>query len=139
MAPVQMVSTGVAVICVVASFLLLFSYLIHINDILKGVPEEVRKLSSSPWTEEQLRKTYKRLEESPVDYTDKLPPKLDRRYVITGGNGKSLCPPSEGPEGPYSSLCQASWEATLSSSSSLGEPALTPSASSISAARSAGT
>ncbi|KAI1840051.1 hypothetical protein JX266_013742 [Neoarthrinium moseri] len=63
------------------------AYLFRINQLLKGTPDEIRKLSGSRWTADQLRTTYRRLEKKSIDYTDKLPPKLDRRYIVTGGSG----------------------------------------------------
>ncbi|KAI0892962.1 NAD(P)-binding protein [Annulohypoxylon nitens] len=65
----------------------LFLYLFRLNQLLSGTPDEIRKLSGSRWTPSQLRTTYQRLQGKPIDYTDKLPPKLDRRYVVTGGSG----------------------------------------------------
>ncbi|KAI1100560.1 NAD(P)-binding protein [Jackrogersella minutella] len=62
-------------------------YLFRVNQLLGGTPDEVRKLSGSRWTPAQLKGTYERLQEKPIDYTDKLPPKLQRRYVVTGGSG----------------------------------------------------
>lgn len=37
---------------------------------------------------ETLRRMYKELDERPIDYRGKLPPRLDRRYIVTGPNGK---------------------------------------------------
>lgn len=71
-----------------AALVALFLYLLRVNQLLSGTPDEVRKLSGSRWTQDKLKKTYERLEESPIDYTDKLPPKLERRYVVTGGSGE---------------------------------------------------
>ncbi|KAH9991507.1 NAD(P)-binding protein [Xylariaceae sp. FL0662B] len=62
-------------------------YLFRVNQLLNGTPDELRELSGSRWTPAQLKETYRRLEEKPIDYTDKIPPKLDRRYVVTGGSG----------------------------------------------------
>lgn len=67
-------------------------YLYRVNQLLSGTPDEVRKLAGERWTPDQLRETYKRLQDNPIDYTDKLPPKLDRRYVVTGGSGECLLP-----------------------------------------------
>ena len=67
-------------------------YIVRVNHLLKGIPSEVRKLSASPWTAEELKRTYRELEEHPIDYQDKLPPKLDRRYIVTGGNGEPQNP-----------------------------------------------
>lgn len=69
---------------------LTIGYLYRINSLLKGVPDEVRKLAGSRWTEDQLRKTYHQLQINEIDYTNKIPPKQDRRYIVTGGNGKIL-------------------------------------------------
>ena len=68
---------------------LLFAYLVRINALLKGTPEEVRMLADSPWKPTQLKETYERLRMSPVDYTANLPPRQNRRYVVTGGSGKA--------------------------------------------------
>ncbi|KAI3325706.1 NAD(P)-binding protein [Xylariaceae sp. AK1471] len=69
-----------------AAFVVL-AYLTRVNQQLSGTPEEVRQLSGARWTPELLKKTYERLQQHPIDYTHKLPPKLDRRYVVTGGSG----------------------------------------------------
>jgi hypothetical protein len=63
-------------------------YLLRLNRLLNGVPTEVRMLSGPSWTTEQIMQTYRELETKPIEYSDKLPPKLNRRYIITGGNGK---------------------------------------------------
>ncbi|KAI0411601.1 hypothetical protein F5X98DRAFT_357008 [Xylaria grammica] len=67
--------------------LAILAYLVRVNQQLSGTPEEVTRLAGPRWTPDLLKKTYERLEKNPIDYTDKLPPKLDRRYVITGGSG----------------------------------------------------
>lgn len=67
----------------------LLIYLIRINQLLKRVPIEVQRFYGQPWTPEALRKTYRQLEKRPIDYTHKLPPRLYRRYLITGGNGEN--------------------------------------------------
>ncbi|KAI0391536.1 NAD(P)-binding protein [Xylariaceae sp. FL0594] len=64
-----------------------FLYLFRVNQQLSGTPDEVRRLSGPRWTPELLRETYERLERDPIDYTDRLPPRLDRRYIVTGGSG----------------------------------------------------
>ncbi|KAI1121854.1 hypothetical protein F5Y10DRAFT_255455 [Nemania abortiva] len=69
-----------------AAFVIL-AYLVRVNQQLSGTPEEVRRLSGSRWTPDLLKKTYERLQQHPIDYAHKLPPKLDRRYVVTGGSG----------------------------------------------------
>lgn len=67
--------------CVVA-------YLARLNYMMKGTPEEVRLLVGEPWTPRLLREKYEALQRRPLDYTSQLPPKLDRRYIVTGGSGK---------------------------------------------------
>ena len=67
-------------------------YLLRIDQLLRRTPDEVKQLSGPRWTRAQLQKTYERLKETPISYNDKLPPKLDRRYVITGGSGEWCIP-----------------------------------------------
>ncbi|KAH7326259.1 hypothetical protein B0I35DRAFT_422272 [Stachybotrys elegans] len=62
-------------------------YLARINYLLKQVPVEVQKFLGPGWTEGQLRVTYQELQERPLVFTDRIPPKLERRYIVTGGNG----------------------------------------------------
>lgn len=68
---------------------LLLAYLVRINSLLKGTPGEVRKLTDSPWQPAQLKEIYERLRKHPVDYTAGLPPRQSRRYLVTGGSGKT--------------------------------------------------
>ena len=65
-------------------------YLLQLNRLLNGTPEEAHKLSPTRWTRSLLWETYKRLEEEPIttnSYVDRLPPRLDRRYIVAGGSG----------------------------------------------------
>ena len=77
----------VAAFCAVALVVLL--YLARINRILNSVPVAIQGLTGSPWTKNQLKIMYDELEMQPPDYTSQLPPRLDRRYIVTGGNGTS--------------------------------------------------
>lgn len=72
-----------------AAAVLALTYLFHVNHLMKGVPSAVRKLLSPHWTTEQLRRTYDELNKQSIDYTSKIPPRLDRRYIVTGGNGET--------------------------------------------------
>jgi len=66
------------------------AYLWRINRLLQYTPEEGRKALGPRWTEDELRRLYRELDEKPTDFfTSKLPPKLERRYAVTGGNGTS--------------------------------------------------
>jgi hypothetical protein len=70
-------------------------YLALVNQRMRSVPEDVLKLKQPSWTEKMLKETYARLEKNPVNVeTTKagLPPKLDRRYIVTGGCG--MCSPN---------------------------------------------
>lgn len=69
---------------------LVLAYLIRVNYLLNGVPNDVKKLASPAWTKKDLERTYNDLKSHPIDYTSQIPPKLDRRYIVTGGNGKKL-------------------------------------------------
>ncbi|KAK4174198.1 hypothetical protein QBC36DRAFT_243879 [Triangularia setosa] len=71
-------------------FFLTYTYLARLNSILESMPESIRSVSPKRWTKEELRHTYQRLEKNPITlegYADRIPPKLDRRYIITGGSG----------------------------------------------------
>ncbi|KAF4336104.1 cholesterol dehydrogenase [Fusarium beomiforme] len=74
-------------VCLSGFFVALVLYLWHINRLLKETPREVGQLRGKPWTPEWLRQTYEALKKSPVGLNGRLPPKLDRRYIVTGGNG----------------------------------------------------
>ncbi|OTA97477.1 hypothetical protein M434DRAFT_391938 [Hypoxylon sp. CO27-5] len=58
-----------------------------LNNTLKQTPPEVLAVSPHRWTEQEIRDTYKRIKAKPIDWTSHLPPKLDRRYIVTGGSG----------------------------------------------------
>lgn len=68
-------------------------YLLHINRLLSSTPDEVRRLTPQRWTREAVEEMYRRLEKRPIttdSYKDRLPPKLERRYIVTGGSGASV-------------------------------------------------
>ncbi|KAI1409045.1 NAD(P)-binding protein [Hypoxylon sp. FL1857] len=58
-----------------------------LNSALKQTPPEVLAVSPHRWTEQEIRDTYERVKANPIDWRKHLPPKLDRRYIITGGSG----------------------------------------------------
>ena len=65
-------------------------YLINLNRLLSITPDEVRKLAGDRWTDDQVKKTYERLRQNQIttaSYASQLPPKLNRRYIVTGGSG----------------------------------------------------
>ncbi|KAJ0123973.1 dehydrogenase-like protein [Diaporthe amygdali] len=65
-------------------------YLLNLNRLLSITPDEVKKLVSNRWTDQQVKQTYERLHHNPIttaSYASQLPPKLDRRYIVTGGSG----------------------------------------------------
>lgn len=72
----------------VSLLLVITIYLAHVNRLMKSVPREVEELRGPRWTVDQLKQTYRELEKNPPTYDDKLLPKQNRRYVVTGGNGK---------------------------------------------------
>ena len=73
------------------------AWLIRIDSAMHSVPEGARKASPRRWTKEQLRETYERVKQTPLDFRKLLPPRLDRRYVVVGGSGEPL-PPSRLPQ-----------------------------------------
>jgi hypothetical protein len=66
---------------------IVIAHLAHIQWTMTRVPYEIEDISSNRWTEEEIRETYKKMEEKPVDFVSHLPPKLNRRYVVVGGSG----------------------------------------------------
>lgn len=73
------------------ALLLVLAYFIRLDQVLGGTPDEVRKLAQRRWTRADLLDTYERLEKRPFtteNYAQQIPPKLERRYIITGGSGK---------------------------------------------------
>ncbi|KAI0897079.1 NAD(P)-binding protein [Annulohypoxylon nitens] len=58
-----------------------------LNTALKQTPAEVLAVSPHRWTEKETRETYKRIEKNPINWAKHLPPKLNRRYIVTGGSG----------------------------------------------------
>lgn len=75
----------------VASVLVLL-YLVRLNQLLLGTPDEIKRLTPTRWTKDLLRETYRRLEADPIttsSYAKRIPPKLERRYIVTGGSGES--------------------------------------------------
>lgn len=73
-----------------SSFFLTFVilYLVHLNTALNGTPEDALKLSPNRWTEDEIKETYRRICEQPINSSAHLPPKLGRRYIVTGSSGE---------------------------------------------------
>ncbi|KAH7034912.1 uncharacterized protein B0I36DRAFT_360373 [Microdochium trichocladiopsis] len=76
-----------AALGVLALTVLGIAWLWSLNGKMKGVPPEALAVSPHRWTETEMRETYGRISKHPIDWTSHLPPKLDRRYVVTGGYG----------------------------------------------------
>lgn len=65
-------------------------YLINLNRLLSSTPDDFKKLVPERWTREAIEATAARLSREPIttsSYASQLPPKLNRRYIITGGCG----------------------------------------------------
>ncbi|KAK8254144.1 hypothetical protein IWZ00DRAFT_487518 [Phyllosticta capitalensis] len=71
-------------------------YLWHVNRGLGGSPQVVDRVAVKPWTEKELREAYHKLREHPIDVTPHLPPKQQRRYIVTGGTGTYSYSPLKG-------------------------------------------
>ncbi|KAK4152450.1 hypothetical protein C8A00DRAFT_44504 [Chaetomidium leptoderma] len=72
---------------IVAVAVIAAAWLFRINSAMQSVPDEARKASPRRWTKTDLRDTFERLKQKPIDFTKLLPPRLERRYVIVGGSG----------------------------------------------------
>ncbi|KAI1437985.1 3-beta hydroxysteroid dehydrogenase/isomerase [Xylaria sp. CBS 124048] len=70
-----------------ALFFLGVVYLWRLNWQLSQTPPEAARASPFRWADHEIRETYKRLQAKPIDWSKHLPPKANRRYVVTGGSG----------------------------------------------------
>lgn len=70
-----------------ALFSCLLLYFIRINLMFMETPARFRMLAGSGWDRKLLSQTYKELAKNPINYTGQLPPRLNRRYIVTGGAG----------------------------------------------------
>ncbi|KAI0447784.1 3-beta hydroxysteroid dehydrogenase/isomerase [Xylaria telfairii] len=68
-------------------FLLGAAYLWRLNKVMSQTPPGAASASPYRWAENEIKQTYKRIEAKPIDWTDHIPPKANRRYVVTGGSG----------------------------------------------------
>lgn len=62
-------------------------WLYRLNRNLTSLPPEARRLAEEPWTEESIRTAWAKFEKQDHDFTKNLPPKQNRRYVVSGGSG----------------------------------------------------
>ncbi|KAK4234519.1 3beta-hydroxysteroid-dehydrogenase/decarboxylase [Achaetomium macrosporum] len=70
--------------------LLAVAYLVRLNQLLLRTPDEIAQLTPTRWTTTLLLDTYRRLEAHPIttsSYAKRISPKLERRYIVTGGCG----------------------------------------------------
>lgn len=62
-------------------------YLAILNRAMCRAP---RNVAQRPWTKKQLNEQYDKLRRKPITIAStagQLPPRLERRYVVTGGSG----------------------------------------------------
>ena len=84
-----------SMIVLVAFFLSLalgLLYLYHVDRGMSQVPDEAHRFSPRRWTVDEIKQAYQRNVDSPVNVTEHLPPKQNRRYVIVGGSGITPTP-----------------------------------------------
>jgi nucleoside-diphosphate-sugar epimerase len=70
-----------------ALFAIGVAYLWRLNKVMGQTPPEAVHASPYRWADHEIKDTYKRIKAKPIDWTKHLPPKANRRYVITGGSG----------------------------------------------------
>ncbi|KAI2628954.1 dehydrogenase-like protein [Xylaria nigripes] len=68
-------------------FLFGFLYLWRLNKVMSQTPPEATYASPYRWADHEIKETYRRIKAKPIDLTKHLPPKANRRYVVTGGAG----------------------------------------------------
>ena len=74
---------------VVGVLAVLALYIWHCNRAISTSPPEAVKLAGKRWTKEEIQEAYKQAQNSPRDVRPYLLEKQNRRYVVTGGSGKS--------------------------------------------------
>ncbi|OTB08881.1 hypothetical protein M426DRAFT_316907 [Hypoxylon sp. CI-4A] len=72
---------------IAAAIVLGAAWILKLNSTMKQTPPEMLAASPHRWTEEEMRDTYQHIKANPIDWAQHLPPKLDRRYIVTGGSG----------------------------------------------------
>lgn len=78
-----------AVLLYIAGFVVaLVAYLWQCDRAISTTHPEAAKLVQKRWTKEQVLEAYKKAESDPIDVRKFLPPKLGRRYIVTGGSGQ---------------------------------------------------
>ena len=65
------------------------AYVYRLNRTLATTPPEAKKLAIPTLTDEVIRKTYQRIQKDPIPWEKALPKRLDRRYIVVGGSGRS--------------------------------------------------
>lgn len=75
------------IVYVLTAVVLLAIYLWHCDRAVTTTHPEAAKLAQKPWSTEEIRETYRRLQASSIDVKPYLCPKQSRRYVVTGGSG----------------------------------------------------
>lgn len=68
-------------------FALGVAYLWRLNKVMSQTPPGAVHASPYRWADSEIKDTYKRIRAKPIDWTKHLPPKANRRYVVTGGSG----------------------------------------------------
>lgn len=89
----SLITTIPGILATTACTLIVFAlaYLVNLNRLLSTTPDQIKKLADpTRWTDKQIQTTYDRLRQSPITtatYASHLPPKQNRRYIVTGGSG----------------------------------------------------
>jgi hypothetical protein len=65
-------------------------YIYHVNHAMCDVPEDARNLSPHRWTINEIKAAYKKAVHNPIDVTESLPARQNRRYIVVGGSGALL-------------------------------------------------
>jgi len=64
-----------------------FAYLWRLNKVMSQTPPGAVEASPYRWADHEIKETYKRIKANPIIWEKHLPPKANRRYVVTGGSG----------------------------------------------------
>ncbi|KAJ9653442.1 hypothetical protein H2198_007390 [Neophaeococcomyces mojaviensis] len=69
------------------SFILLAAYIWHTSRTITTAPTEFSKLTQKPWSKEEIREAYRKVQTSPTDVRPYLFSQHNRRYIVVGGSG----------------------------------------------------
>lgn len=85
---------AMALVVILGATVGLAAYAYWLNSVLTRTPPEVKEQIIPTLTDEEVKKTWQRIEADGIPWEKALPARLDRRYIVVGGSGMCLDAPS---------------------------------------------